>query len=106
MLVPTGNSRLDRIVGDVVARAVRMVQPRQIWLFGSHARGTATRTSDVDLAFDITSAGRARWAEFVLAAEDEVPALVDLDLVDIATCTPALATEATATGRLVFEQRA
>ena len=104
MHASTGDPRLDRIVGDVVARAVRLVAPRQIWLFGSHARGAAAPTSDVDLAFDVPTLDRGAWAAFVLEASDEVPALVDLDLVDIGTCAPALAREITATGRVVYER--
>ena len=81
-----------------------MVAPTQIWLFGSHAQGAATPTSDVDLAFDVPALDRGAWAAFVLEASDEVPALVDLDLVDIRTCAPALAREITATGRVVYER--
>ena len=102
---PTGNPRLDRIVHDVVDRAVRLVDPTRVWLFGSHARGDATPTSDVDLAFEVAPSDRARWAAFVLEAEDEVPALVDLDLVDLETCDPALAREIATSGRVVYERR-
>ncbi|MEP7309805.1 MAG: nucleotidyltransferase domain-containing protein [Acidobacteriota bacterium] len=104
MPASTGDPRLDRIVGDVVAQAVRLVAPRQIWLFGSHARGGATATSDVDLAFDVPALDMGVWAAFVLEASDEVPALVDLDLVDIATCAPALAREIATTGPVVYER--
>ena len=96
---------MDRIVHDVVDRAVRLLDPTRIWLFGSHARGDATLTSDVDLAFEVSRSARAKWAAFVLEAEDEVPALVDLDLVDLETCDPALAREIATTGRVVYERR-
>ncbi len=95
---------MDRIVRDVVDRAVRLVAPRRIWLFGSHARGGATPTSDVDLAFDVPPSARAGWAAFVLETADDVPALVDMDLVDIGTCGPALAREILTTGRVVYER--
>ena len=64
----------------MVALAIRLVAPRQIWLFGSHAQGAATPTSDVDLDFDVPALDRRAWAAFVLEASDEVPALVDLDV--------------------------
>lgn len=102
--VSVGNSRLDRILCDVVARAVREIHPRRIWLFGSQARATATRTSDVDLAFDLTGAARERWSEFVIEASEEVPALVDLDLIDLDACETKLAHEILRTGRLVYER--
>lgn len=105
MHAPKGNPRLDRIVHDVVERAIRLVDPTRVWLFGSHARGDATPTSDVDLAFEVIAPNRAGWAAFVLEAEDEVPALVDLDLVDLATCDAVLAREIATTGRVVYERR-
>jgi predicted nucleotidyltransferase len=100
---PNVTERLDRIVNDVVARAVRLVGPQRVWLFGSQAAGTATRASDVDLAFELQPSAMGRWAEFVIEATEEVPALVDLDLVDINSCAPAFAREITTTGRVVYE---
>jgi predicted nucleotidyltransferase len=96
--------RIARIVADIVGRADRMLNANRVWLFGSQAVGTATPGSDVDLAFQLPPAARARWSEFVLECEDEVPALVDLDLVDVDACDPALASEIAATGRLVYER--
>ena len=91
-------------VGDLVARAVRLVDPKRVWLFGSHLRGTATRASDVDLAFEVPPSARGRWAAFVSESEEEVPALVDLDLVDVNTCDATLAREIPSTGCLVYER--
>ena len=98
------HERLDRIVDDIVTRAVRLVDPRRVWLFGSHVTGAATPASDVDLAFEVPAASGDRWAVFVAEAQDEVPALVDLDLVNLATCEPGLANEITNTGRVVYER--
>lgn len=98
------DDRIVRVVDDVVARASRLLQVDRVWLFGSQAHGTATPSSDVDIAFRIPPAARARWSEFVLECEEEVPALVDLDLVDVDFCGPALAREIIATGRMVYER--
>lgn len=98
------DTRLDRIVNDVVARAVRLVDPQRVWLFGSHVTGVATRASDVDLAFEVPFSQSRRWAVFVVEATDEVSALVDLDLVDLATCDPTLANQIMTTGRVVYER--
>ncbi len=100
----TDAARLNRIVADVVARAVRFVDPQRVWLFGSQANDAATKGSDVDLAFEGAKGGGGRWAAFVVEAKDEVPALVDLDLLDLATCDPKLAREITTTGRVVYER--
>jgi len=96
--------RIARVVADVVARASRMLDAERVWLFGSHARGTATSGSDIDIALRVPPAARRRWPEFVLECEDEVPALVDLDLVDLDDCDPNLASEIAATGRIVYER--
>ena len=95
---------MDAIVSDVVARAVRLVAPERIWLFGSWVKGTATRASDVDLAMEGAQGGARRWALFATEAREEVPALVDLDLVDLDHCPPRLAHEIRQTGRVVYER--
>jgi uncharacterized protein len=97
--------RLARIVTDVVRRAVQLVEPERIWLFGSQARGTASHSSDVDIALQIPARGRRNWSRFVLEATEELPALADIDLVDIGLCSPALALEIAGTGRIVYEAR-
>lgn len=99
-----GDARLARIVRDVVARAVRLVDPERVLLFGSWGKGKGTRASDVDLAFEVPPSARGRWAAFVVEASDEVPALIDLDLVDLGTCDAALADEIIATGHVVYER--
>lgn len=96
--------RLTRILNDVLARAARHLDPDRVWLFGSQARGTATRTSDVDLAFDVPGVARHRWNDFVIEVSDEVPALIDLDLIDLAVCETSLAHEIKTTGRLIYER--
>ena len=74
--------RIDRVVTYVVDRASQLLDVERVWLFGSQALGTATPRSDVDLAFRLLPGSRERWAGFVLECEEEVPALIDLDLVD------------------------
>lgn len=99
----TGDARLGRIVEDVVARARRHLQPRRVWLFGSQARGTARHGSDVDFAFQIPQDRKPSWPRFVAEALDEVPALADLDLLDLADCDERLVREIETTGRIVYE---
>jgi predicted nucleotidyltransferase len=100
----SGDSRLERVLGDIVARARRQIDPDRIWLFGSHSRGEATRASDIDLAFEVPDPQRSNWAGFVTEANDEVPALVNLDLVDLGSCQQELAREIVRTGRVVYER--
>ena len=39
----------QELLGEITRRLVTEFQPEQVWLFGSHARGTPTEDSDVDL---------------------------------------------------------
>ena len=100
----TTEDRIDRVVAYVVSRASKLLDVERVWLFGSQALGTATPRSDVDLAFRLLPGSRERWARFVLECEEEVPALIDLDLVDVDRCDPALAREIVTTGRIVYER--
>jgi len=54
----------------------------RVWLFGSQSLGTATPHSDVSTLPSACPQSRANWSRFVLECEEEVPALIDLDLVD------------------------
>ena len=68
-------------------------RPCRIWAFGSRVRGKARRFSDLDLAFD---AGRALTLgeQTALAdAFDESDLPWRVDVVDLATCSPAFRRE-------------
>ena len=95
--------RLQRIIADVVARAIALMAPQRIWLFGSQAAGTARRDSDADFGFEISPSARENWSRFVLEAAESVPALIELDLVDLGTCSPSLADVIRDGARLIYE---
>jgi predicted nucleotidyltransferase len=84
------NSIRDRILEVLFARL-----PADAWdvyLFGSFARGTAGRASDVDLAVQGPAPlPPAEAARIVADLEEQVPILRDFDLVDLATAPIALA---------------
>lgn len=82
-----------------------MVEPLQIWLFGSQARGDARRTSDFDFALRMAHSGKKNWARFVIETEEQLPALTEIDLVDMGACSPELAAEIRRTGELVYEAK-
>ncbi|MFN2377546.1 MAG: nucleotidyltransferase family protein [Candidatus Binatia bacterium] len=73
---------------------------RRVYLFGSRARGDARPDSDLDLAFEHESSPEA-WAQFVNAAQDQAPILLDLDLVDMASAAPELRERILSEGRLL-----
>jgi predicted nucleotidyltransferase len=59
-------------ISRIVARIVRNFNPEQVILFGSHARGTATHDSDVDLlvVMDIEGSARRKAIEIGVAVHD------------------------------------
>ncbi|MBI5505449.1 MAG: nucleotidyltransferase domain-containing protein [Deltaproteobacteria bacterium] len=73
---------------------------RRVYLFGSRARGDARDDSDVDLAF-VRGSSPAAWPEFVNAAREQAPILLDLELVDSSCAVPELRERIVREGRLL-----
>jgi predicted nucleotidyltransferase len=49
-VIPAFDSRMiDQQIGEIVRRLVGALSPQAIYLFGSHAYGTPTEASDVDI---------------------------------------------------------
>jgi predicted nucleotidyltransferase len=66
------NQKLDRALDQMVNRLVKRFDPEQIILFGSHARGTASPESDIDLLVVLPLEGskRAKQVEMRVALHD------------------------------------
>jgi predicted nucleotidyltransferase len=58
--MPIGSPTWETIIEEMVRRIVQGFQPDRVILFGSHARGTATRDSDVDLLVVLPVSGSIR----------------------------------------------
>ena len=59
-------SLYEKLIQDVTQALVDAVEPRQIYLFGSYARGAPTEDSDLDLLIvedEQFDQRRNRWAE-------------------------------------------
>ena len=72
-----------------------------VWLFGSHANGTASARSDVDLALD-PAAPNARHRRLDLLADLVEAGFEDVDLVVLDRDDPVLRFEAIGPNRLVY----
>jgi predicted nucleotidyltransferase len=72
-----------------------------VWVFGSHARGMATPSSDLDLG--VLSEPALDLERFRLM--DELARAVgrDVDVIDLASAAPILVWEVLTTGRCIFE---
>ena len=93
-----------RFLPQLIALARHMLQPQQIILFGSRARGDHTSTSDVDLALRVSAAGTAHWPRFVAEAEEHVRTLLKLDLVRLDRTSDAMRQSIAEEGLLIYAQ--
>lgn len=62
----------DQLLDEMVQAIVCEIDPEQIYLFGSHARGTARPDSDVDLLIVEAASPRhpgSRWEKLVRLSE-------------------------------------
>lgn len=88
---------------DRILAAVQAVLPavRAVWLFGSHADGTARRDSDLDIA--VMQSGRADVIALWQAGQDIACRLnIDVDLVDFLAASTVLQYEIVTRGRRLF----
>ena len=94
---------VDRLTGSLAERC-RSLPVLLLYLHGTHARGTQSVLSDLDLAvlLERTSAreGRARMA--VVSALEEACERDDVDLVILNTAGPIIADRVVRHGRLVY----
>ncbi len=62
----------------VVDRIAEAFDPERVILFGSHARGTATSDSDVDLLVILPFEGKAFWKSLEITNRVNPPFAIDL----------------------------
>ena len=89
----------------LIALAKRLLKPERITVFGSRARGDARRHSDVDLAFDLAKKETNNWAEFTAAANEDLPTLLDLDLVRMDQASLNIKQAVTREGIAIYERK-
>ena len=73
---------LPASIRRVVESAVRAVDPTRVILYGSHARGSARKNSDYDLAFVFPPDRRDKWIRFLADFDDDALTLLPVDLLD------------------------
>ncbi|MFW6376599.1 MAG: type VII toxin-antitoxin system MntA family adenylyltransferase antitoxin [archaeon] len=106
MTPPGGDDRTDQHVDpDRVARVVREYPVRLAVLFGSHARGTATTDSDVDVAvaYDEDCTPSERLDRRIALTTDLVECLGtnDVDVTDLDSVRPDVGRSALQHGTLL-----
>lgn len=93
---------IQPLLGWCRARFAGTPALRKVTLFGSFARGDATRSSDVDLALEIDDP--AALAPLVEALQSGAPTLRKLDCVDFRSAPEALREKIEAEGEVVYER--
>lgn len=66
----------------LINKAIELIHPSKIILFGSFARGDQGEKSDIDIAFDFKGY-EENWIFFKSWVEDDFMTLRELDLVDL-----------------------
>ena len=97
-------------IAELSERIAREFRPERIILFGSHARGTATEDSDVDLLVVLPFKGRNFWKSLEILNRVDPPFSVDLlarapeDVTRRYTEGDPLIREALDRGRVLYER--
>ena len=81
--------QIDEVIAEITQRC-RNYGAQKIILFGSRAKGTATESSDIDIA--VSGVASSDIFELEEALED-IPTLYTIDLVDLDTCKNQLLLE-------------
>lgn len=82
----TGTFRLlPNSIQNLVHRIAVQLDPDEIVLFGSRARGDHRETSDFDIAVRFRSAPTSVWARLLVDLQEEPITLYRVDLVDFSS---------------------
>ena len=93
-----------KFLPTLIELAVRLLSPKSIILFGSRSTAKATRTSDVDLFFDMENANPEQWGRFAAEAREDLRTLLDVDLVRSDTASREILASVAAEGKVIYER--
>ncbi|TFJ93393.1 type VII toxin-antitoxin system MntA family adenylyltransferase antitoxin [Lentibacillus salicampi] len=83
---------------------VPKLDPVFLILFGSQAKGTEHRESDIDLAFYCKNNAPSAYETFMLAQELAAELNMDVDLVNIREATTVFQAQIFSTGRVIYSK--
>ena len=88
-------------VYEQICEFARMRGAKRVTLFGSRARGTASRSSDIDIAVE----GCGDFRAFYDDVSERLWSLVDIDVVNLDECTsPELLRRILREGKVIYEK--
>jgi predicted nucleotidyltransferase len=97
---PDPEQTVARTLVYAVEQARLHLNAKRVWLFGSRARGSARRLSDIDIA--VEAGEKPQWGWFAANMEEHAPTLLHIDLVDMASCGEHLRSAVLEEGILLY----
>ena len=91
-------------LNQVVTLAIQYMHVERIWVFGSRAKGTHRKNSDVDLAFEFGNNREIPWAKFCAELDENGLVLVKIDCIDFLRCQAELRQEILTSGKIIYEK--
>lgn len=90
-------------IDQIIKRSLLYFKPKRILLFGSHARGTATSQSDIDLAFEVPQVSHADWSRFVVSLDEDPVTLKPFDVLRLDEVGEEIKDRISREGKCVYE---
>ncbi len=89
---------------QLVEKAVEIVDPNKVWIFGSRARGDHRKLSDYDLAFDVSPEMIIKWTDFAVEKKDSIQTLLPQDWILFSSAPSGLKKQILKEGILIYEK--
>lgn len=87
----------------LINKAIELISPSKIILFGSFARGDERDKSDIDLAFEFEE-NQKNWTLFRIWVEEEFNTLRELDLVNLKEADKPIIDSVNKEGIVLYER--
>lgn len=92
----------DNFFLPLIEKAKELLDLEKIILFGSFARGDASKKSDIDLAFEFNE---GNWSEFHWWVEEEFATLREVDLINMRTIGQEILSSIKREGIILYERK-
>ena len=93
----------ENFFSSLINRAKEMINPSQIILYGSFARGDPHSKSDIDIAFKFSN-DRLQWIKFIDWAHEHFDTLRHLDLVNFKELNSSFQLIIEKEGKILYER--
>lgn len=93
---------LPNSIKNLVHRLIQQINPDEIILFGSRARGDHRQNSDYDIAVKAEGIEYANWARLQISLEEQPITLYHVDLVDFSKLDENYRGQITSEGKSLY----